>query len=135
MPSRMNSCNNLKRYILIVDDEPLVRETVHMLLKFDGHRVAEAGGGAQALAVFEPGKFDLILTDYFMPSMNGDELAANIKERSPTQTIVMLTAFPEKFQSGKPMPNVDLLMAKPFAIGDLRQAVAKCDVPKVEGSN
>lgn len=121
------------RHILVVDDEPLVRETVHMLLELDGHSVAEAQDGPQALALFEPGRFDLVLTDYFMPLMSGAELATTIRKRSPGQAIVMLTAFPEKLQrSGQPPLNIDLLMPKPFEIGELRQAVARCNAPNRE---
>jgi CheY-like chemotaxis protein len=131
----MNSRVAPQRHILVVDDESLVLETVQMLLRFDGHRAAGANDAAQALALFEPGKFDLVFTDYFMPAMNGAELAAAIKKRSPGQIIVMLTAFPEKLQGpGRVAPNVDLLMTKPFEIGDLREAVARCNVPNLEFS-
>src|ERR1043166_9445911 len=52
-----------KRNILVVDDEPLVCETVAMLLQVDGHRVASAHSATEALALFESGKFDLVITD------------------------------------------------------------------------
>src|SRR5208283_3044388 len=79
----MNERTCHQRHILVVDDEPLVRQTVQMLLEDDGYIVDEAGSGAEALALFEPGKFDMVFTDYFMPEMKGDQLAAAIKRRSP----------------------------------------------------
>jgi CheY-like chemotaxis protein len=115
-----------KRHILVVDDEPLVCETVTMLLRLDGHLVDTASSGAQALALFQPGKFDLIITDFFMPVMTGDKLAAAIKTRSPGQPVVMLIAYPEKLQRDRPLPLVDLLISKPFEMDTLRNAITKC---------
>ena len=115
-----------KRNILVVDDEPLVCETVAMLLQFDGHQVDTAPSGAAALAAFTPGKFDLVFTDYFMPAMTGAQLAAAIKALSPSQLVVMLTAFPEKLQSrDQPPISVDLFLSKPFELDDLREAVMR----------
>ena len=56
----MNERTSQQRHILVVDDEPLVRQTVQMLLEDDGYIVEEAGSGPQALAMFEPGKFDMV---------------------------------------------------------------------------
>ena len=122
----MNARNCQPRHILIVDDEPLVRETVQMLLKCDGHVVAQANSGSEALAVFEPGKFDVIFTDYFMPAMKGDELAAAIKQRAPAQPVVMLTAYPEKLRTAnRPPAGVDSLIGKPFELESLREAITR----------
>src|SRR5205809_7329531 len=82
-----------KRRILVVDDEPFVCEAVKMMLAFDGHAVETACSGKEALALFENGKFDVVITDFAMPTMKGDELAAAIKARSPTQPVVMITAY------------------------------------------
>ena len=122
----MNERTCQQRHILVVDDEPLVRQTVQMLLQDDGYVVDEAESGPQALAMFEPGKFDMIFTDYFMPDMKGDQLAAAIKRRSPKQAVVMLTAFPEKFQSSAcPLGGIDSFICKPFEVETLRAAIAR----------
>ena len=116
----------LKLNILVVDDEPLIRETVTMLLESDGHQVDTASSGAAALAAFAPGKFDLVFTDYFMPAMNGGQLAAAMKALSPSQPIVMLTAFPEKLQSrDQHVILVDFVLGKPFDVEELRAAVTR----------
>ncbi|PWU18177.1 MAG: hypothetical protein C5B50_09730 [Verrucomicrobia bacterium] len=112
--------------ILVVDDDALVRETVQMLFLIDGHSVTEAANGQDALSLFDQSKFDLVVTDYFMPVMKGDELAAFIKKRSPGQPIVMLTAYGELLRTtDHPMGDIDLMIGKPFDIEDLRGAVAK----------
>src|SRR2546423_13781417 len=88
-----------QRRILVVDDEPEVCNAVKMLLNFDGHIVEVASNGKDALEMFEHGKFDLIITDFEMPRMKGDELAAAIKARAPNQPIVMITAYAEMLYS------------------------------------
>lgn len=115
-----------QRQILVVDDEPIVCETVMMLLESEGHHVTRANSAQQALALFQPGKFDLIFTDFFMPSMTGEELAAAIKSRCPAQPVIMLTAYTEELQSWqRPRSAVDLFIGKPFEVDSLRAAITK----------
>ena len=114
------------RRILVVDDEPLVCDAVKMMLTFDGHDVETASNGKDALAIFDQGKFDIVITDFAMPTMKGDELAAAIKSRSPNQPVVMITAYAEMLQtSGNPMAGVDYMISKPFLLDNLREAIAK----------
>src|SRR3954453_19240463 len=114
------------RRILVVDDEPFVCDAVKMMLNFDGHLVETAHNGKDALEIFEKGKFDLVITDFAMPVMKGDELAAAIKARAPEQPVVMITAYAEMLQSNKtPLAGVDCLVSKPFLLEDLRKAIAK----------
>jgi CheY-like chemotaxis protein len=131
----MNAGSARKCHILVVDDDALVCESVAMLLRSDGHRVHTAASGAEALAVFEPGKFDLVFTDYFMPTMTGEKLAAEIKIRSPGQPVVMLTGHPEGFvQGGRALTAFDSWIGKPFEIESLRDAIARFAPPKTNSS-
>jgi CheY-like chemotaxis protein len=115
-----------KRSILVVDDEPLVCDAVKMMLNFDGHEVQTAASGKEALALFEEGEFDLVITDFEMPTMKGDELAVAIKSRKPTQPVVMITAYAEMLQSAHhPLTGVDCIITKPFLLENLREAIAK----------
>jgi CheY-like chemotaxis protein len=112
--------------ILVVDDEPTVCKAIQMMLKYYGHDVQVAHDGAAALALFEAAQFDLVITDYLMPEMKGDELVTRIKKRRPAQRIVMVTAFAEDFLSlGKPTGGVDLVLNKPFSLEELRAAITK----------
>ena len=119
----------LPKRILLADDQQEVREMIKMMLGIDEHIVTEAGNGREALDLFTPGRFDLVITDYVMPVMKGDELARNIKRLAPTEPILMITGSAEEF-SGIQM-SVDAVLNKPFAFEDLRQAVAQllCPVP------
>jgi CheY-like chemotaxis protein len=115
-----------QRRILVVDDEPLVCDAVKMMLEFDGHKVQIAKNGKDALALFDSGEFDLVITDFEMPAMKGDELAAAIKARAPKQPIVMITAYAEMLRSaGNPLTGVDGVISKPFLLENLREAIAK----------
>lgn len=114
----------MPRHILVVDDEPLVCDAVKMMLTFDGHLVDTARSAKEALQLFVPGKYDVVFTDMHMPPMNGDVLAARIKEQAPEQPVIMITAFTEQLRN-EPPPGVDLLVPKPFLLEDLRQALAK----------
>ena len=120
-----------RRHILVVDDEPFVCDAVKMMLDFDGHDVETAHSGKDALAMFEEGKFDLVITDFAMPAMKGDELAAAIKARAPKQPVVMITAYAEMLQSsGNPLKGVDFIISKPFLLENLREAIAKVSPSK-----
>jgi CheY-like chemotaxis protein len=109
--------------ILLADDQPDVRETVRLLLGMDEHTVAEAANGREALELFEPNRFDLVITDYAMPVMRGDELAANIKHLAPSQPILMITGSAELY--GGCAAPVDGCLSKPFGFEDLRRAIAE----------
>jgi CheY-like chemotaxis protein len=88
--------------------------------------VKTAASGKEALAMFDQEQFDLVITDFEMPAMKGDELAAAIKARAPKQPVVMITAYAEMLQaSGNPLTGVDLIISKPFLLENLREAIAK----------
>lgn len=115
-----------QKKILVVDDEPLVCEAVKMLLEFDGHEVITAGNGTEALALFDKDGFDIVITDYTMPGMKGDELALALKARLPNQPIIMLTAHAEMIRTAAvPLVGVDQLVSKPFQFSELQDAVAR----------
>ena len=112
--------------ILVVDDEPMVCEAVKMLLEFDGHQVVTAVNGNEALALFDHGGFDVVITDYTMPGMKGDELALALKARLPAQPVIMLTAHAEMIKTvAVPLKGVDQLVSKPFQFQDLREAIQR----------
>jgi CheY-like chemotaxis protein len=109
--------------ILLVDDDQQVRESIKLLLTIDRHDVVEAAGGPEALELLRTQQFDLAILDYFMPELQGNQVALRMKDIAPSLPILMITAYLEKLgDSDKP---VDAVIGKPFAIGELRQAIAK----------
>jgi CheY-like chemotaxis protein len=113
----------LRKHILLVDDQGAVRETIHLLLNLDGHTVVEAANGVEALALFQQDHFDLVITDFEMPKMKGNELAAKIKQIVPSQSILMVTAYAE--QLGASYNPVNAILDKPFQLKDLRLVIAE----------
>jgi CheY-like chemotaxis protein len=111
-----------KKRILLVDDERLLRETVRRVLAKDNHVVVEANNGAEAYNLFTQSKFDLVLTDWIMPFLKGDELAQRIKLLVPEQPILMVTGH--RFRRG-PRTPVDAVIDKPFDINQLREEISK----------
>jgi signal transduction histidine kinase len=112
--------------VLVVDDEPVPLEVAVELLVGDGHMVEAATNGREALQRFQTGWFDVILTDWAMPEMNGLELAFNIKRFAPQKpVIIMLTGFGEISRDpGDRPPDVDLVIGKPITLPALRDALA-----------
>ena len=112
-----------EKRILVVEDDPSARESIILLLRIDRHIVTEARDGNEALDLLSRQSFDLVLLDYAMPGMQGWEVALNIKRITPALPILMVTAYLEKL-SGIDTP-VDAVLGKPFAMDELRTAIAK----------
>ncbi len=108
--------------ILIAEDEPDLRELVHIFLAGYGYKVLEAASAEQAiqLAGLFPGDIHLLLTDVIMPGMSGRQLAESILSKRPTIKIVYMTGYTDDMvvQYKVLEPGVKLLQ-KPFTKPDL----------------
>jgi len=114
----------MARRILVVDDEPVICDSIRRILLLDHHEVETATTSEQALASFQAGKFDLIILDYEMPGMKGDKLAATLKALAPRQRILMITAYAEKLRLAGNFPlAVDSVVSKPFDAQEFRNTV------------
>ena len=111
------------KHILLVEDEAGVRAALRFMLRTDEHTVEEAADGAQALDLFSKGRFDLVMTDFAMPGMNGGELASKIKQMAPGQPILIITGY--KKALGDFQSHVDAVLLKPFSLEELRQTFLK----------
>ena len=110
--------------ILVVDDEALVGETIKLLLDHEEHKVCHVESGEAALAELAQRKFDLVITDFLMPGMQGDELVASIRQLAPAQPIIMVTAFLQEFKVfGQLAGQPDAVLLKPFSLTELRDAI------------
>ena len=113
----------LGKRILLVDDDQGARDSIKLLLNIDRHNVVEAKNGQEALELFHQSILDLVIIDYFMPQMEGREVAAQIKLSAPYLPILMITAYMEKLVD---IDNpVDALLPKPFGIAELRQVIGR----------
>lgn len=83
---------------LIIDDNPNQLYSLYIALKTKGHSVIIAGNGKEALEKLHEnqGRFDVVLTDYAMPGMNGLELLGRIKKAYESLPVIMMTAYGKK---------------------------------------
>ncbi len=111
--------------VLLVEDDPLVREVVAEYLRRDEHEVSTAVDGMEGLDKFVAGDFELVVTELALDGMNGERLAEEIKARGTTP-VILLTGFADTLLGpGKILPKVDTVLRKPISPGDLWQAVAQ----------
>jgi len=114
----------VKKFILIVDDEPNVRLSYRMALETEGYVVNEANCGAKALDELESSKFDLAILDMRMPEMDGLALLAEMRKRGYATPSIIVTAYgdvPHAVQAMK-LGAIDFLQ-KPLTPEALRKIV------------
>ena len=110
--------------VLVVDDEPEVRQVLHEFLSSRGYDVSVAAGGADAVALVEAIRPDLILLDVAMPDMDGVETLRRIVEIEPGIPVIMVTANADIGVTSKllALGAVDYV-PKPFDLDYLDQAI------------
>ena len=113
-------------HILVVDDEAAILQFVRNALTHFGYRVTTAESGAQAVALFErDASYDLLVTDFMMPAMRGDELASLVRTRQPWMKVVYFTGFPDALHAARPELSADeTVIIKPVTLADLHDAVS-----------
>src|SRR6476659_332069 len=87
----MAKSDSYRASVLIVDDESAIRESLRMILEYEGYRVDEAGGGSQALAKVGERQPDAVLLDIKMPDMDGLELLRAFRERGYEMPVLMIS--------------------------------------------
>ncbi|HEX5458469.1 MAG TPA: response regulator [Steroidobacteraceae bacterium] len=117
--------------ILIVDDDPLIIESLRETLRGDGHRVTAAEGGQAGIDAFETARsrgepFELVITDLGMPYVDGRKVSAAIKAALPNTPVVLLTGWGQRLTAENQVPpHVDRVLNKPPRLRDLRAALAE----------
>ncbi len=114
------------RRVLVVDDEPSIRQLLHEILSYDNHDVAVASSGVEAADLVEREKFDVIITDMKMPGMDGATFYGQVRERDPAQArrIIFITGDTVSPDTRAFLQRVsNPVLSKPFKIGALREAI------------
>ena len=83
-----------KKKILVVDDEQDVRETLESVLAKLDYNPVVAAGGKEALEIIKQNKIDVVLSDLYMPEMDGIELLKRVKTEDRNIVFLMITAHP-----------------------------------------
>jgi signal transduction histidine kinase/ActR/RegA family two-component response regulator len=116
--------------ILIVDDDPLVLESLRAALESDGHKVTAADGGQAGVDSFAEvqrrgERFDVVITDLGMPHIDGRRVASAVKAASPSTPVVLLTGWGQRLVDEGDIPaHVDHVLNKPPKLRDLRAALS-----------
>jgi DNA-binding NtrC family response regulator len=110
--------------ILVVEDEPGVRDFVKRGLLSVGHDVVTAEDGQQALEYLEKQKFDLMVTDIVMPGIDGIALSLKAAKDHPDLKILMMTGYSTERQRAHNLETlIHTVLAKPFSLKALLDAV------------
>jgi PAS domain S-box-containing protein len=112
--------------ILVVEDEPEIRELMTGYLAGDGHSIETADDGREGFEKFQTGRYDLVITDMSMPEMSGTHLASLVKETAPGKPVILLTGFGRMAEDLQSMPvEADQVVGKPVDLDSLRKAIAE----------
>jgi DNA-binding response OmpR family regulator len=109
-----------QRKVLIVEDDPAIREALTEAITADGHAVVGASDGAQAVRLFSHEPFDLVLLDLMLPAMNGYDVCRRIREQDRRVPILMLTAKGTEIDKVLGLElGADDYVTKPFGLREL----------------
>ena len=108
--------------ILVIDDEPEIRELLVEFLDLLGYEGVMAGDGEEGLRLFKEAKFQLVLTDLGIPKLSGIEVAERIKSISPKTFVVLITGWGNEIKASS---FVDYILTKPFKLDMLKTLLNK----------
>jgi two-component system, cell cycle sensor histidine kinase and response regulator CckA len=123
--------------ILMVEDEPLLREANREFLEVKGYRVLEASNGAEALQICQThqGPIDLLLTDVIMPGISGIELAKSVLASRPAIRVVYMSGYTDQTVDKRALAPSAMFLQKPCSLALLAQAIRTAIGPPRKGSN
>ncbi len=102
--------------VLVVDDDPTVRQVLHLMLDLEGCRVVLASDGTEALSVAETVRPDVVLLDVEMPSMDGMEVCRRLKDGGEPPQVFMVSAMDTlEHEHQALLAGADGFLRKPFS--------------------
>lgn len=117
--------------LLLVDDDPLILESLRNALEYEGHQVTCAQGGQAGIDMFSAARdrntpFSAVITDLGMPHIDGRQVATAIKNIERTAKVIMLTGWGQLMADGSDVPDhVDRILSKPPNMWELREALTQ----------
>jgi len=120
-----------RQRILVVDDDPLLLKSLRDTLESDGHAVTTATGGLAGLEAFSAAReanapFQVVITDLGMPYVDGRQVAAGVKELSPSTPVILLTGWGQRLVDDGDVPaHVDRVLNKPPKLSEMRSVLAE----------
>ncbi len=122
----------LRLRILVIDDDPLLLQSLRDTLEGDGHVVDVANGGQEGIDRFRAESngskpFAIVITDLGMPYVDGRKVAGAVKAVSPSTPVILLTGWGQGLAAEGDIPlHVNCVLAKPPKLRDLREALFRC---------
>jgi len=116
-----------KKRILYVEDDTEILKAMETLISYLGYDVYSTSVGAEAIDLIksDPARFDLVITDYQMPGINGLELSTMVSSINPNIPIILGTGSIEVNEVKTKQFGVTALLQKPFSIQDLENTIRK----------
>lgn len=111
--------------ILVVDDNRNLLGVISAMLSRLGHDVALADSGEKGWVAFIKNPFNIVLSDYQMPGMDGIALACAIKKKSPRTPVLIMTGAGRETVLSRNSPAVDEVIAKPFTLASLGKTIQR----------
>jgi PAS domain S-box-containing protein len=112
--------------ILVIDDEPRIRDACRMILQEEGFEVALAADGNEGVSMIQERHFDIILVDLMMPGLSGLEVLSLVKEQHPDTVVIVITGYATLEHSISAMKRGAFdFVPKPFTPDQLRAVVNK----------
>ncbi len=112
--------------ILLVDDDPEVRHRLVELLEDQGYIVRPAASGSQAIQLIEQEMPEIVITDFSMRGLSGSVLARVIREINAALPVMFMTGRADMSAAETSLPPNAIMLRKPFAIGDMVNAIEGC---------
>jgi two-component system response regulator MprA len=120
MTAVMRAADGRGGRVLVVDDDPDVREAVETALELDGHRVTTAADGLAALTRMGQVEFDAVVLDVLMPNLDGFEVCRRLRAAGNRTPVLILTARDSEEDTIRGLDlGADDYLVKPFALGEL----------------
>ena len=117
--------------ILLVDDNSNGLKARKAVLEELGYKIVTASNGCEALDLFAPKKFELVVTDYKMPRMDGLELIVSLRKREPDLPIILISGFVDTLGLNEENTKADVVIQKSaHEVGHLTRAVSRLLRPK-----
>ncbi len=109
-----------QRKVLIVEDDPAIREALREAIEADGHLAICAPDGGQAVRLFDGEPFDLVLLDLMLPVLSGYDVCRKIREKNRSVPVIMLTAKGEEIDKVLGLElGADDYVTKPFGLREI----------------
>jgi len=122
--------------LLLIDDDPMILQSLRNALEYEGHQVTCAHGGQAGIDMYRAASerqqpFSAVITDLGMPHVDGRQVAMAIKEIERTARVIMLTGWGQLLADGADAPaHVDKILSKPPNMWELREALSNTAEPQ-----